>query len=206
LLILAGWVFTANPVHAGEGRKLLDSYLANLSTLEAKFQQTLVDENGIVLEESNGRVYLQRPGKFRWDYEAPYEQTIVADGAKVWIYDKDLEQVTVKPLMAAIGNTPALLLGGDVDIDAEFKITDQGETQGLTWLVLAPKETEDKQFSDIRLGFEGAALRRMELVDSFTQTTRIQFIDEERNAGIDASLFVFEPPAGVDVLNETEGL
>jgi chaperone LolA len=190
---------------AGEGRMQLDKYLAEFTTLEASFSQELADEKGAVRQRSQGKVYLERPGKFRWEYQKPYEQLIVADGKKVWIYDQDLEQVTVKPLQAAIGNTPALLLGGQVNIEKEFTISEDGQKEGLQWLTLKPRQSEN-QYSDIRLGFEGSALRRMDLHDNFGQTTRIRFAGEERNKKLAPALFEFKPPAGVDVMDASEGM
>jgi chaperone LolA len=192
-------------VQAGEGRTQLDKYLAEFNTLEASFSQELADEKGAVRQRSQGKVYLQRPGKFRWEYQKPYEQLIVADGKKVWIYDKDLEQVTAKPLHAAIGNTPALLLGGQVNIEKEFTISEDGRKEGLQWLTLKPQGKEN-QYSDIRLGFEGSTLRNMELHDNFGQTTRIRFAEEQRNKKLAPSLFEFKPPAGVDVMDASEGM
>ena len=193
------------PALGGEGRALLEQYLNEFNTLEADFEQELADEAGAVRERSQGIVYLRRPDKFRWEYQKPHEQLIVADGEKVWIYDKDLEQVTAKPLKAAIGSTPALLLGGRVNIDQEFKVSEDGKKDGLEWLTLKPKQTEN-QYSDIRLGFEDSALRKMELHDNFDQTTRIRFADEKRNKPLDPALFQFKPPPGVDILDASKDL
>jgi outer membrane lipoprotein carrier protein len=201
LLSVSASVFAASKHarHTG-GKARLDKYLQEFMTLKASFEQVLLNEKGSTIETAHGTVYLQRPGRFRWDYEKPYEQSIVADGTKVWIYDKDLAQVTVKPLQAAIGNTPALLLGGKVDIDKEFIVKEQGATNGLTWVVLHPR-SKDNQYADIRLGFEATAVKQMELHDNLGQTTRITFSAEERNPTIDPAIFQFTPPQGVDVIN-----
>jgi outer membrane lipoprotein carrier protein len=200
MLVTLFSLLTAAAVQAGEGRTRLDRYFSDFVTLQARFEQTLVDENGKALERSQGTVYLWRPGRFRWDYEAPYEQSIVADGKKVWIYDEDLAQVTVKPLETALGNTPALLLDNRADIDKGFTVVEGGEAGSLVWLALKPKDQETP-YATIRLGFDASALRVMELRDNFGQTTRIRFSKEQRNATFKHSLFGFTPPPGVDVLD-----
>ena len=203
--VLFAGVVAALPASAGPGRDRLESFLKDFTTLEAKFDQSLIDEQGKVLEQSQGTVVLARPGKFRWDYLKPFEQQIVADGTKVWIYDKDLEQVTVKTLNAAVGSVPAMVLDSKGVIDEHFAIYELGEDQGLTWVALRPKEEEESaQYTDVRLGFDAKGLRMMELKDSFGQTTRIAFKDEMRDTKIDPALFEFKPPAGVDVINAAE--
>ncbi len=202
--LLCIWAALASSA-AAAGVARLERYLEGLVSWRASFEQELRDEHGGMRERSSGVFYLQRPGRFRWEYERPHRQSIVADGQRVWIYDPELEQVTVKPLEAALGSTPALLLGGDVDIEKEFKVAEQGERDGIAWLVLTPKGGEP-QYTEIRLGFEGAALRAMELHDNFGQTTRIRFRGERRNAPIDRALFAFKPPPGVDVLDAAGGL
>lgn len=205
-LCVAACLFVATVAEAakvGEGRRKLDQYLADFVTLQASFQQVLRNEKGTTIETAEGKVYLRRPGRFRWDYETPYVQSIVADGEKVWIYDKELEQVTVKPLQVAIGNSPALLLGGKIDIDKQFQVAELGHSKGLQWVGLKPT-AKDTQYSDIRLGFEGKALRQMELYDNLGQTTQIEFRGEKRDPALDPALFVFTPPKGVDVINSKD--
>lgn len=193
------WFAVLNtPAWAGEGRQALDAYLADFKTLQAHFQQKLTNEKGRIVDTSEGVVYLERPGKFRWDYRSPYEQSIIGDGEKVWIYDKDLEQVTVKPMDKVLGSTPALILGSDTRIDERFTVTEQGEKDGAQWLSLQPKEGGG-EYSGIRLGFEQGALRYMELADNFGQVTNLRFSDERRNEPVDAGVFKFSPPEGVDV-------
>jgi chaperone LolA len=145
---------------------------------------------------------MQRPGKFRWDYLSPYEQVIVADGKKLWVYDKDLEQVTVNQLDAAIGNTPALLLSGDESLELSFRIVElDKKTAGLDWVELFPKEAQSS-FTSMRLAFSAHHLEYMELIDSFGQTTQIKFSNTKNNPDINANLFNFTPPKGVDVIGE----
>lgn len=206
LCLICLWLgFWSAAAPAVDGATRLDRYLQGLETWRARFEQVFSDERGTVRERSFGTFYLHRPGRFRWEYERPHRQSIVADGKRIWIYDPELEQVTVKPLEAALGSTPALLLGGRIDFRQEFNVTDQGKREGLTWLSLAPKDTEP-QYTEVRFGFEGPALRVMELHDNFGQTTRIRFREERRNTPLDQALFAFTPPPGVDVLDAAEGL
>ncbi|MGH8245435.1 MAG: outer membrane lipoprotein chaperone LolA [Gammaproteobacteria bacterium] len=203
LALLAGLCIAT--VGAGDEATLLSRYLEGLTTLKATFEQELIDESGVARERSHGILYLHRPGKFRWEYRRPYQQSIVGDGQRVWIYDKDLEQVTVKPLGTALGSTPALLLGGKVDPKEEFVITESGGRGGMSVLHLKPKRDEG-HYTEIQLSFEGSLLRLMELRDNFGQTTRIRFVTQNRNAAIEPSLFVFTPPPGVDVIDAAENL
>jgi len=184
---------------AGQGERL-DGFLAGLDTFQARFRQVLIDEESKPVEESEGVVYLQRPDRFRWDYTSPYPQVIVADGARVWMYEPELEQVTVRPQDNLIGATPAALLSTTEPVDRRFAVSDQGQGEdGHGWMLLEPRDA-DASFVAIRLGFSGESLRVMELRDSFGQTTRLEFSDLQRNPGLDAGLFTFSPPAGTDVI------
>ncbi|MGQ0658323.1 MAG: outer membrane lipoprotein chaperone LolA [Chromatiales bacterium] len=183
---------------AGTAREALDAYLADFRTLQAQFEQIVINENGKTLETSQGRVYLQRPGKFHWDYEQPYVQAIIGDGEKIWIYDQDLEQVTIRPMQNALGSTPSVILGSDTRINEKFEVREDGEKDGASWLTLLPRDAKN-EYARVRLGFEGKDLRWMELFDNFGQTTRLHFSGEQRNVPIDPALFTFIPPPGVDV-------
>lgn len=179
----------------------LRNFLARASTLQAEFTQVQVDENGNPGQRSSGVFYLQRPGKFRWDYQKPYSQEIVSNGGKVWFYDKDLEQVTAKRLNEAIGSTPALLLSGEVALETNFIIEKQMIDEGLYWLKLVPK-AEESGFKYVLLGLDGNMLAGMELSDNFGQLTRIYFSNIRTGIRPDPALFEFKPPAGVDVFEE----
>lgn len=179
----------------------LRGFLARANTLQADFTQVQVDESGNPGKRSNGVFYLQRPGKFRWNYEKPYNQEIVSSGNKVWFYDKDLEQVTAKKLNEAIGSTPALLLSGEVALEQNFTIEKQTVDEGLYWLKLVPK-SEESGFRYVLLGLEGETLAGMELADNFGQLTRIYFSHVKTGLRIEPSVFEFKPPAGVDVFEE----
>lgn len=195
---------------AGGATAPLDEFLKGLVSLKARFEQVLLDEQGVERERSRGTFYLSRPGRFRWDYESPYQQSIVADGQRVYVYDKDLEQVTVKPLQKALGSTPALLLDGEVNIEERFVVSRGTPAEGLVWLELGPKDAraarESGGYAQIRLGFAGPRLKRMDLRDNLNQVTRIELKNAERNPNLDPSLFTFTPPAGVDVLDAEQDL
>jgi len=193
-----GALLVATAAHGGAARAALDEYLAQFRTLQARFEQTVVNEKGKTLETSSGIVYLERPGKFHWNYTKPYEQVIVGDGSKVWFYDKDLEQVTIRRVEKALGSAPALILGSDAKVDENFTVTEDGSKDGAEWVTLTPKEAKNA-YAKVRVGFEGKDLRWMELFDNFGQTTRLKFSGEQRNAAIDPKFFAFTPPPGVDV-------
>jgi outer membrane lipoprotein carrier protein len=179
----------------------LKNFLAKASTLQADFTQVQVDEKGNLGKRSNGVFYLQRPGKFRWNYVKPYNQEIVSSAGKVWFFDKDLEQVTAKKLNAAIGSTPALLLTGDVPIEKNFTIENQSDEEGIAILKLIPKN-EESGFKYVQIGLENDSLVGMELSDNFGQLTRIYFSNLKTGVRIDPSLFSFTPPPGVDVFED----
>ena len=173
-------------------------YLAGLSSLRADFHQSVADARGRVIERAEGTMAIARPGRFRWDYRTP-EQLIVCDGQTVWLYDIELEQVTVKAAGDALAGTPAMLLAGMGSVEQEFSITDAGQEDGLTWSLLTARLT-DTDFHEVRLGFDGGELRRMTLFDRLGQTTDLEFTRIERNPALDQSLFSFDPPPGVDVV------
>lgn len=179
----------------------LRNFLAKASSLQADFTQAQVDENGNTGKKSSGVFYLQRPGKFRWDYKTPYNQEIVSNGGKVWFYDKDLDQVTAKRLNAAIGSTPALLLSGEVPLETNFIIEKQTVDEGLYWLKLVPK-SEESGFKYVLLGLDGDMLAGMELSDNFGQLTRIYFNNVKTGVRPNPSIFEFKAPPGVDVFEE----
>lgn len=190
------------PLHADTGVERFRQFFSEVTTVRADFTQVLVSSEAETLQEAGGTVLLQRPGKFRWDYVTPFRQIIVGDGAKVWIYDMDLEQVTVKSQDLTLGNTPALLLSTMVAPEDKFLIAEPGEREpGLEWVELRPKDKESS-FERIRLAFGPRDLEIMELVDGLGQTTRLTFSNVSRNTDIDAAQFVFVPPKGVDVIGE----
>lgn len=198
LLALLLWLV---PAAAAQVPPRLQRFLDEVQTLRADFRQTVLDEQGERLQSSSGTMYLQRPDRFRWEYREPYPQLIVADGRRVWIYDRDLEQVTVRSLGEAVGSSPAQLLSSGRPLQESFRIEDQGEREGLAWIALEPRDA-DATFSRVRLGFDGGHLTAMELRDNFGQLTRVRFSAVETNLTLDPGLFEFTPPPGVDVIGD----
>lgn len=179
----------------------LHGFLETTKTLRADFAQLVVAKNGKKPQASSGVMMISRPGKFRWQIDKPYEQLLVGDGDKVWIYDADLRQVTVKKFDAALGSTPAALLVGGNVLDKNFTLREAGEHDGVEWVEALPKGS-DSGFERLRLGFSGNELKAMELYDNFGQTTTLLFSHSERNVAIAPALLRFVPPAGVDVIGE----
>ena len=179
----------------------LRAFVKDAQTVRAQFSQTVLDRNGRSTSQASGVMAFSRPSKFRWTYEKPYAQLIVGDGAKLWIYDKDLNQVTVRKLDQALGSSPAALLAGDNEIERFFTLSEAGAKDGLEWLEATPK-SNDTMFAAVRMGFAGNTLKQMELKDSFGQTTIIRFDKLERNPKLPSDQFKFAPPKGADVIGE----
>lgn len=187
--------------HAAAIEKL-KAFVASTHSAQANFSQVVLDQNGRRMQSASGVMQFQRPGKFRWTYQKPYEQIIVGDGVKFWLYDKDLNQVTVKKLDAALGSSPAALLAGSNEIERGFALKEAGSRDGLEWLQAAPK-SQDSSFSAVMMGFDAeSGLIAMELNDSFGHKTVLRFSGMQRNPKLAASQFQFTPPAGADVLGE----
>ena len=136
----------------------LRNFLTGVTTLRADFRQRVVDSRGQIVEDSGGRVLMQRPGRFRWDYQQPYARVIVADGTRLWLYEADLEQVIIRQLQAGIGDTPAALLTGKENVLERFDIGKSWQADGLQWISLVPKSA-DADFAAVRLGFDGSEAR-----------------------------------------------
>lgn len=176
----------------------LKTLLQTSASLSADFKQVSYDKAGRPAQNSFGKFYLSRPGKFRWNYQKPFEQEIVSNGGKVWFYDTDLEQVTVKKLDDSLGSTPALLLTGQVNIEEKFNLEEQGHEDDMNWVKLSPKN-EESGFKYILIGLNAGQLGGMELSDNFGQLTRIYFSNIQLNPKLSDTLFNFKPPQGVDV-------
>jgi outer membrane lipoprotein carrier protein len=183
------------------GVELLKGFLQQTTSGKARFAQIVVDKNLKELQKATGTMQFLRPGRFRWEYDKPYEQTIVGDGAKLWIYDKDLNQVTVRKLDKALGGSPAALLAGSNEIEKVYDLSNLGVQEGLEWLEAVPKSKENT-FERIRLGFGQSGLEAMELRDQFGQSTVIKFAGVERNPKISPEVFRFTPPKGADVITD----
>jgi outer membrane lipoprotein carrier protein len=179
----------------------LKAFLKASKSLTADFKQVLINEAGNPTQTSTGVFSLQRPGKFRWDYLQPFQQQIVSNAGKVWFYDADLEQVTVKKLDESVGSTPALLLSGDVSLEDNYLMENQGADGDLQWVKLVPK-SQDSSFKYVLIGLDKGALGGMELSDNFGQLTRIYFSNVKLNPVISPRLFEFEAPKGADIFSE----
>jgi len=197
----AALAFAATVAGAQDGLARAQRYLDEVGTLSARFSQTLVDPGGKVVEEAEGTLQIKRPGRFRWDYQAPHEQLVVADGKKLWLYDPGLEQVTVKALDATLGSTPAMLLGGSGKLSDGYDVVREYDEDGLSWVELAPRAKQG-DFKRVRLAFAGDELRRMELEDTLDQKTRIEFSNVERDPPLADDLFEFVVPPGTDVVGD----
>jgi outer membrane lipoprotein carrier protein len=201
-LVLIGLIFHTSPSCAEDKPvKQLKAFLAASKSLTADFKQVLIDEAGNPVQTSYGVFYLQRPGKFRWDYQKPFQQQIVSNAGKVWFYDTDLEQVTIKKLDESLGSTPALLLSGDVSLEDNYTMEQQGVDGDMQWIKLLPKNAESS-FKYILIGLNKGSLGGMELSDNFGQLTRIYFSNVVLNPPIKQTVFQFQAPKGVDVFAE----
>jgi outer membrane lipoprotein carrier protein len=183
----------------GPGRQALDEFLDGLSTFQAKFEQSVLDTENATSGQMHGLFLLERPGKFRWDYVVPRKQIILADGRDVWIIEEDLKQVTRHYQKWALKGTPAAFLAMDAVVEDDFEIVEIGESMGMQWLELIPRDQES-DFNRVLLAFADNQLRRLELNDKFGQISRFSFYDMQRNVPIDPQLFVFEGRDDWDVL------
>jgi len=178
----------------------LEKYLSGLASWSADFEQTIDDGHGNVLRSAAGRLYLQKPGKFRWDYTKPSEQLVLADGKQIWFYDKDLAQANVRDMDAGLAATPASLLSGSGSVSTQFTVTALPASVGLTWYQLVPKHA-DTDFQLVRIGFnKNGELASMFLADKLNQITQLTFSNPKRNDKFAPDLFTFVPPPGVDVI------
>lgn len=180
----------------------LKTFISSTRSGAAEFTQTVLNKKGVRLQQSSGTMQFVRPGKFRWAYQKPYEQLIVGDGTRFWMYDVDLNQVTVKKLDAALGSSPAALLSGNNEIERGFELKEAGEHDGLEWLEATPR-SPDTTFEKIRMAFDARSdLVVMELRDNFGQNTVLRFSNMKRNPQLSPQLFAFTPPKGADVLGD----
>jgi outer membrane lipoprotein carrier protein len=198
-ILFTGQIVLAEADTKDDGQLLIDAFILDVSTLQGRFEQSLIDADGEVVEQTEGTLKIQRPGQFRWSYTEPYEQSLVADGLNVWSYDVDLAQVTVKPQHDALSNTPALLLGGSADAMSQFNYETSFVEDETTWVRLSPKNT-DSGFKRVELGFADRTLYRMVFYDNLEQLTLVALYDVEVNEPIDPTYFQFLIPADVDVV------
>lgn len=199
LTIVFGLLFSLN-AHA-DAVQMLKDFVNRTHSLKAHFNQSVYNSKMDQAQESEGDMMFSRPGKFRWLYQKPYAQLLVGDGKKLWAFDEDLEQVTVRKLDSAIGSSPAALLAGNNEIEKGFNLRDAGEKEGMAWLEASPKGKESN-FQSFRMGFSGNLLAVMVLKDYFGQVTIIHFSKMEVNPKLPADAFRFTPPKGADVIGE----
>ncbi len=182
-------------------RQELERFLHGLKTLQADFDQQVIDTETDQVSQARGVLYVSRPGRFRWVYEGEYPRYIVADGRTIWLVESDLEQVSQRSQKAALRGTPAGLLAEEADIDRDFQVQELGSRQGVSWIKLVPKD-EEAQVEQILIGFDGDRLASLEMADRFGQVTRFRFHDVKKNVPLPDSLFEFVPPPGYDILDQ----
>jgi outer membrane lipoprotein carrier protein len=192
-------LFTSSAL--ADGVTSLRDFFNNTSTMRAQFSQVVNDKKGRKVQEVDGTMQLQRPNKFRWDYKKPYEQQIVSDGKQVFLFDTELQQVTIRELSKTLGSSPAAMLAGGEAVEKSFTLKNATRKDGLIWVLAIPKDKESG-FDRVLLGFKADKLRKMELYDSFNHITHITFNEVERNPILVDSTFLFTPPKGVDIVGE----
>ena len=204
-LFFLGLLLIFSEVYAGQGPKKLNDFLHDVDDVRAKFEQSILNTETSETGRFQGVFSLSRPNKFRWDYTEPYPKVILADGKTLHIIEDELQQVTYISQDRALKGTPASILISQKDIDDKFEIIDIGESQGMDWVELIPRD-EDSQFTRILIAFLADELRRMELADKFGQITRFQFYDVERNPDFEENAFVFKRLQGYDVIMGQDGI
>lgn len=187
-----------------DARAQLHAFTQGLKTLDGRFEQRVYDPNEQLTESSSGRIALATPRQFRWEYAAPFPQLIVADGKHVWIFDPDLEQVTVREQSTEEQQSPLAALIDPGELERQFVLADAGNKDDMQWLVLHPRKSEEAQISEAWLAFADNALLRMELRDALGQRTVIEFSAWRRNPSLAGDTFRFAPPEGADVIGEVD--
>jgi len=200
-LLLFCCAHVASGADTTAGRQKVEGFLQGLTSLQANFKQTLSDRAGEIVETASGELAIRRPDRFRWDYREPNQQVIVADGTRIWLYDSDLEQVTVRKLDATLSATPAMLLSGQGNLQDNFSVVQTSQEGAIQWVRMEPKR-DDTDFKWVRLGFDATTLKFMQLADKLGQTTTLEFSQLQRNPAIDSSRFTFTVPAGADVIGD----
>lgn len=199
LLLLSSFCLAAQAADSARAR--MEAFSKGLRSVTAQFAQVVTDANGRRGDESRGALSLEAPRQFRWETKEPYQQTIVADGERVWIYEPDLQQVSVRNQSSEEAHSPLTVLTDLSQLDGQFKTAEGGERDGLTWLRLTSKAKEP-EFEYAELGFDGASLQRMRFKDQLGNTTEIRFSDWKRNPSLSPATFKFTPPKGVDVIGD----
>ncbi len=201
-LLSTGHVAHAQEATTDSGYAVLDRFFNGLQTLQAEFSQSVQDSRGQVTDKSGGKLIIKKPGKFRWDYLKPSAQTIVSDGARIWLYDPELEQVTIRRAEQSLNGTPASLLSGEGNLRDSFEVEHVEQRDGMLVINLAPKRA-DTDFKLLQMALRNEQLVAMSLTDKLGQTTLLQFAQLKRNAAVAESSFKFTVPKGVDVVDNT---
>lgn len=200
LTFALGAALLASVANAG-ARADLTSFTRDLNGLDGTFVQKVYDARGKLKETSSGRVALSTPRLFRWEYRTPHPQLIVADGKKVWVFDPDLEQATVRPQGPDEQNSPLAALLDPAKLEARFVVKEEPTSGGLSWLQLGPRGT-DPAFQSARMGFSSDGLERLQVTDALGHRTDIAFSGWKRNPAFGKSVFRYVPGKGVDVIGE----
>jgi outer membrane lipoprotein carrier protein len=198
--LAAALLFAAAAAHA-DAVDALREFVRDVKTGQAAFTQTVTSPDGAKKKTSSGRFEFARPNRFRFVYTKPFEQTIVADGQKIWIHDPDLNQVSSRKIDQALGTTPAALLTGG-SIDKDFELSAQPASGGLEWAQALPKVRDGAAFQSLRIGFKGKEFAAIEIVDSFGQRSRLDFSQVVANPALAPDTFTFTVPKGADVLQQ----
>ncbi len=193
-----------NAAAPGPARQALNQFSGQVKTLSGQFSQTILDANGKTIDASSGLLKLQAPRQFRWDVQKPEPQLVIADGDNIWVYDIELEQVSVRPQSFDESNSPLAVLLDLAMLDQEFIVSEAGKQSGLQWLQLKSRAKEP-EFQSAKLGFDKSGLAQMRLTDNFGQRTEIRFSQWRKNTALKAAEFQFTPPEGVDVVGQTAG-
>lgn len=198
IALVIGLYILSLPTSSGEAIQQLTEFLAETDTFRGEFQQTVYDENGEILEVSEGKVALAKPRRFRWQYTRPHPQLILADGKHLWIYDEELLQATASPIEEALGSAPIMLFTGIRSIYQDFEVKNEVNLGELKWVYLVPR-AQDMEFHSIRVGLDKAGIKKMELHDHFLQKTVIEFTNINTSPLFPPGYFTFKAPEGVDV-------
>jgi outer membrane lipoprotein carrier protein len=200
--LLLALLLTFNTLAHADAVATLREFVREVQSGQARFTQTVTSADGAKKRHSSGQFEFQRPNRFRFAYAKPFEQLIVADGVKVWIYDADLNQASSRKLAAAIGSTPAALLAGTA-LDSEFDLKNDPApaADGLAWALATPK-VKDGPFQSMRVGFRGKELAAVEILDSFGQRSLLRFSEFSANATLAPERFRFMPPPGADLIEQ----
>ncbi len=201
-LLLAGNAHAQTEATVDSGYQALDRFFSGLQSLQADFAQSVQDSRGQATDKSTGKLAIKKPGKFRWDYAKPNAQTIVSDGERIWLYDPELEQVTIRRADLSLNGTPAMLLSGQGNLRDSFEIEHVEQRDGMTVINLVPKRN-DTDFKLLQVALRKDQLVAMSLTDKLGQTTLLQFQQLKRNVAVAESQFKFSIPKGVDVVDNT---